>query len=59
MVLLTQNPTLSPAQKVISCVWDDAIKGQVHDSYSGTGATSSDLCLIGDARDLGIHKQQR
>ncbi len=44
----------SPAEKFKSFVWDGAIKGQVYDSYSGLGAISSDLCLIGDVRDLGI-----
>jgi hypothetical protein len=44
----------SPAEKIKSFVWDGAIKGQVYDSYSGLGAISSDLCLIGDVRDLGI-----
>ncbi len=44
----------SPAEKIKAFVWDGAIKGQVYDSYSGLGAISSDLCLIGDVRDLGI-----
>jgi hypothetical protein len=30
------------------------IKGEVHDTYSGMGAVSSDLCLLGDLRDLAI-----
>ena len=44
----------SPAEKIKSFAWNGAIKGQVYDSYSGLGAISSDLCLIGDVRDLGI-----
>lgn len=44
----------SPAEKIEAFVWDGAITGQVYDSYSGLGAISSDLCLIGDVRDLGI-----
>jgi len=32
-----------------------AVKGEVHDTYSGLGAVSSDLCVYGDIRDLGIH----
>ncbi len=44
----------SPAEKFKSFIWNGAIKGQVYDSYSGLGAISSDLCLIGDVRDLGI-----
>jgi len=31
-----------------------AIKGEVQDTYSGIGAISSDLCVYGDIRDLGI-----
>jgi len=40
--------------KVSSFAWDGVIKGEVHDSYSGMGAISSDLLIIGDIRDLGI-----
>jgi hypothetical protein len=32
-----------------------AFKGDVYDTYSGLGAVSSDLCVYGDIRDLGIH----
>jgi len=42
------------AEKIKSFVWTGAIKGQVYDSYSGMGAISMDLCVIGDIRDLGI-----
>ena len=31
-----------------------AIKGEVYDTYSGSGAVSSDLCVYGDIRDLSI-----
>lgn len=31
-----------------------AIKGEIQDTYSGIGAISSDLCVYGDIRDLGI-----
>ena len=41
-------------EKVKSFVWNGAIRGQVYDSYSGIGAISADLCVIGDIRDLGI-----
>lgn len=44
----------SQAEKFKSFIWNGAIKGQVYDSYSGLGAISADLCLIGDVRDLGI-----
>jgi hypothetical protein len=42
------------AEKVKSFVWNGAIRGQVYDSYSGMGAISADLCVVGDIRDLGI-----
>jgi len=42
------------AEKVKSCIWNGAIRGQVYDSYSGMGAISADLCVVGDIRDLGI-----
>jgi hypothetical protein len=41
-------------EKIKSFVWDGAIKGEVYDSYSGMGAISADLCLVGDLRDLAI-----
>ena len=41
-------------EKIKSFVWNGAIRGQVYDSYSGIGAISADLCVIGDIRDLGI-----
>jgi len=31
-----------------------AVKGEVYDTYSGVGAISADLCVVGDLRDLGI-----
>jgi hypothetical protein len=42
------------AEKIKSFVWNGAVRGQVYDSYSGMGAISADLCVIGDIRDLGI-----
>jgi hypothetical protein len=42
------------AEKIKSFIWDGAIRGQVHDSFSGMGAISADLCVVGDIRDLGI-----
>ena len=44
----------SAAEKITSFAWGGAIRGQVHDSYSGIGAISADLCVVGDIRDLGI-----
>lgn len=41
-------------EKVKSFVWNGAVKGEVYDSYSGLGAISADLCVLGDLRDLGI-----
>jgi hypothetical protein len=41
-------------EKIKSFVWNGAIRGQVYDSYSGLGAISTDLCVVGDIRDLGI-----
>lgn len=41
-------------RKVRSFAWDGVVKGDVHDSYSGAGAVSADLLIIGDIRDLGI-----
>ena len=41
-------------EKIKSFVWNGAIRGQVYDSYSGRGAISADLCVIGDIKDLGI-----
>jgi len=31
-----------------------AVKGEVYDTYSGVGAISADLCVVGDLRDVGI-----
>jgi hypothetical protein len=41
-------------EKIKSISWDGFILGRVHDSYSGIGAISSDLCIYGDVRDLGV-----
>ena len=41
-------------EKFKSLAWDGVIKGEIHDSYSGMGAVSSDLCLLGDLRDLAV-----
>ncbi len=41
-------------EKVKSFTWDGVIKGEVYDSYSGTGAIGADLFVVGDIRDLGI-----
>ncbi len=41
-------------EKAKSFTWNGAIKGEVYDTYSGLGAISSDLIIIGDLRDLLI-----
>jgi len=41
-------------EKIKSYAWNGFILGRVYDSYSGIGAISSDLCIYGDVRDLGI-----
>jgi hypothetical protein len=42
------------SEKIRSFVWNGVIRGEVYDTYSGLGAISVDLCVIGDIRDLGI-----
>ena len=42
------------AEKIKSFVWNGVVKGDVYDTYSGLGAISADLCVVGDIRDLGI-----
>ena len=41
-------------EKFKSFTWKGVIKGEVHDTYSGMGAVSSDLFILGDLRDLAI-----
>jgi len=41
-------------EKVKAFAWDGVIKGEVYNSYSGTGAIGTDLFVVGDIRDLGI-----
>lgn len=43
----------STFEKGISLL-DGAVTGRIHDTYSGLGAIGSDLCIIGDIRDLGL-----
>jgi hypothetical protein len=51
---LEKDLEYTAAEKIKSFVWNGAIMGQVYDSYSGMGAISADLCVVGDIRDLGI-----
>ena len=51
---LEKDLEYTPLEKMKSFVWEGAVKGEVHDTYSGIGAMSADLCIIGDLRDVGI-----
>jgi hypothetical protein len=51
---LEQDLEYSTFEKIKSFTWNGIIKGEVFDSYSGLGALSADLCIVGDIRDLGI-----
>ena len=51
---LEKDLEYTPSEKLKSFLWEGAVKGEVHDTYSGIGAMSADLCVIGDLRDLGI-----
>jgi hypothetical protein len=42
------------AEKIKSFIWNGAIRGQVYDTPSALGAISTDFCVVGDIRDLGI-----
>jgi hypothetical protein len=53
-VQLEKDLDFTAAEKIKSFLWKGAIRGQVYDSYSGMGAISADLCVIGDIRDLSI-----
>jgi hypothetical protein len=37
-----------------SAIWNGMTKGEVYDYFSGLGATTADMCLWGDVKDLGI-----
>lgn len=50
---LKEDLKYTPFEKLKSVV-NGAITGRVYDTYSGIGAVSSDLCVYGDIRDLGI-----
>ena len=51
---LEKEMEYSTSGKIKSFAWNGIIKGEVFDSYSGIGAISTDLCVLGDIRDLGI-----
>jgi len=44
----------STSEKIKSFTWNGVVKGEVYDTYSGFGAISSDMCIVGDLRDIGI-----
>ena len=52
--IIEKDLEYSAAENIKSFIWNGAIRGQVYDSYSGMGAISADLCVVGDIRDLGI-----
>jgi len=41
-------------EKLKSITWNGAVKGEVYDKYSGIGAISADLVILGDLRDIAI-----
>ena len=51
---LENHLTYTFFEKVKSFTWNGVIKGEVYDSYSGMAAVLSDMCLVGDLRDLAI-----
>jgi hypothetical protein len=53
-VTINNDLEYTAIEKIKSYTWDGFILGRVYDSYSGIGAISSDLCIYGDVRDLGI-----
>ena len=51
---LTKDLEYSTSEKIKSFTWNGVVKGEVYDTYSGLGAISSDMCIVGDLRDIGI-----
>jgi hypothetical protein len=51
---LEENLDYTREEKLKSLIWNGAIKGEVYDGYSGLGAISADLCVLGDLRDMVI-----
>jgi len=51
---LTKDLEYSTSEKIKSFTWNGVVKGEVYDTYSGFGAISSDMCIVGDIRDIGI-----
>lgn len=51
---LDKDLDYTTTEKLKSLLWYGAIKGQVYDTPSALGAISTDLCIAGDIRDLGI-----
>jgi len=44
----------STSEKIKSFTWNGVVKGEVYNTYSGFGAISADMCIVGDLRDIGI-----
>ena len=51
---LEKDLKYTTSEKLRSFTYNGAIKGEVYDTYSGAGAITADLCIIGDVRDFGI-----
>ena len=51
---LAKDLEYSTSEKIKSFTWNGVVKGEVYDTYSGFGAISSDMCIVGDFRDIGI-----
>jgi hypothetical protein len=55
---LDEDLDYTPKEKLKCLIWSGAIKGEVHDAYSGLGAISADLCVLGDLGDLRIQSRK-
>jgi len=51
---LTKELEYSTSEKIKSFTWNGVVKGEVYDTYSGFGAISADMVIVGDLRDIGI-----
>jgi len=51
---LAKDLEYSTSEKIKSFTWNGVVKGEVYDTYSGFGAISSDMVIVGDLRDIGI-----
>jgi len=51
---LEKDLRYTTTEKIKLFTWNGAIKGEVLDTYSGIGAISADLCIVGDIRDVSV-----